>query len=138
MKTTLLTLGTIVSFMAGSTLLTSCGSENKQEEESAEQHDMDTEHSHEGESMAALFACSMHPEITGKEGDKCSKCGMALVASMDKDADGMNDMDMTKKASCPMHPEITGDEGDKCSKCSMALALNEAIENEDGEHNHEN
>ena len=26
-----------------------------------------------------VFACPMHPEITGKEGDKCSKCGMALV-----------------------------------------------------------
>ena len=29
---------------------------------------------------ATVFACSMHPEITGKEGDKCSKCGMALTA----------------------------------------------------------
>ena len=26
-----------------------------------------------------VYACPMHPEITGKEGDKCSKCGMALV-----------------------------------------------------------
>ena len=26
----------------------------------------------------ALYACPMHPEITGKAGDKCSKCGMAL------------------------------------------------------------
>jgi hypothetical protein len=26
-----------------------------------------------------VFACPMDPEITGKEGDKCSKCGMALV-----------------------------------------------------------
>lgn len=24
------------------------------------------------------FACPMHPEVTGKEGDKCPKCGMAL------------------------------------------------------------
>ena len=24
------------------------------------------------------FACPMHPEITGHEGDKCSKCGMNL------------------------------------------------------------
>ncbi|HNR07238.1 MAG TPA: heavy metal-binding domain-containing protein [Saprospiraceae bacterium] len=28
----------------------------------------------------AAFACPMHPEVTGKEGDKCSKCGMDLVA----------------------------------------------------------
>ncbi len=27
----------------------------------------------------AVFACSMHPEITGKKGDKCSKCGMELT-----------------------------------------------------------
>ena len=26
-----------------------------------------------------VFACPMHPDITGKEGDKCPKCGMALV-----------------------------------------------------------
>ena len=24
------------------------------------------------------YACPMHPTITGKEGDKCSKCGMDL------------------------------------------------------------
>lgn len=32
----------------------------------------DTTHVH-------VFACPMHPEVMGKEGDKCSKCGMALV-----------------------------------------------------------
>lgn len=26
-----------------------------------------------------LYACSMHPEITGKKGDTCSKCGMELT-----------------------------------------------------------
>ena len=26
-----------------------------------------------------VYACSMHPEITGKKGDKCSKCGMELT-----------------------------------------------------------
>ncbi|MFM9943986.1 MAG: heavy metal-binding domain-containing protein [Bacteroidia bacterium] len=25
-----------------------------------------------------IFACPMHPEVTGKEGDKCPKCGMDL------------------------------------------------------------
>ena len=25
-----------------------------------------------------IFACPMHPEVLGKEGDKCPKCGMAL------------------------------------------------------------
>jgi hypothetical protein len=32
-----------------------------------------------------LYACSMHPEITGKKGDKCSKCGMELT-EVKKDA----------------------------------------------------
>lgn len=26
-----------------------------------------------------LYACSMHPEVMGKKGDKCSKCGMELT-----------------------------------------------------------
>ena len=26
-----------------------------------------------------LYACPMHPEITGKKGDECSKCGMELT-----------------------------------------------------------
>lgn len=27
----------------------------------------------------ALYACPMHPEVTGKKGDQCSKCGMDLT-----------------------------------------------------------
>lgn len=29
-------------------------------------------------SEALAYACPMHPEVTGKDGDKCSKCGMYL------------------------------------------------------------
>lgn len=37
------------------------------------------EHQHaEGESIT--YACPMHPDITGKQGDICSKCGMELEA----------------------------------------------------------
>jgi len=36
-------------------------------------------HSHDNHSSHAHdFACPMHPEIDGHEGDKCSKCGMPL------------------------------------------------------------
>ncbi|XVJ65056.1 MAG: hypothetical protein HEQ40_02345 [Lacibacter sp.] len=35
-----------------------------------------TEMSHEGGDH--IFACPMHPEVTGKEGDTCPKCGMKL------------------------------------------------------------
>jgi ribosomal protein S27AE len=126
MKNTLLTLGTLVAFVAGSTLLNSCGSGNQKDADSAEQHDMDMDHDAEDhDTMAATFACPMHPEITGKEGEKCSKCGMFLTASEDDKSD-MKDMDMSAMASCPMHPDITGKEGDKCSKCGMKLVLADA------------
>lgn len=26
-----------------------------------------------------IYSCPMHPEITGKKGDTCSKCGMELT-----------------------------------------------------------
>ena len=29
--------------------------------------------------VAELYACPMHPEIQGKKGEECSKCGMALT-----------------------------------------------------------
>ena len=28
---------------------------------------------------AAVYSCPMHPEVKGKKGDKCPKCGMALT-----------------------------------------------------------
>ena len=31
-----------------------------------------------------LYACSMHPEVTGKKDDKCSKCGMKLTEPHNK------------------------------------------------------
>lgn len=37
-------------------------------------------HTHDDTPEAELtYACPMHPEITGKQGDRCSKCGMDLV-----------------------------------------------------------
>jgi hypothetical protein len=33
-------------------------------------------HEHESEHV---YSCPMHPEITGKSGDKCSECGMDLI-----------------------------------------------------------
>ena len=39
---------------------------------------------------ASTYACSMHPEIIGKKGDKCSECSMELTEVM------KNTMDSTK------------------------------------------
>ncbi|HEY5691949.1 MAG TPA: heavy metal-binding domain-containing protein [Cyclobacteriaceae bacterium] len=34
---------------------------------------------HKTEEVAeAVYACPMHPEVKGKEGDTCNECGMAL------------------------------------------------------------
>lgn len=54
-----------------------CKPGNKTESEDSATH-VD-EHHHEGE--APIYACPMHPEITGKEGEICSKCGMKLEHS---------------------------------------------------------
>jgi hypothetical protein len=45
-------------------------SEEEAHADEATEHSDDHEHG---------FACPMHPEITGHEGDKCSKCGMDLT-----------------------------------------------------------
>jgi len=63
---TLFILGTL----ACSVIVTSCGSKPKQEQ---------SEHAAmKNDSTQVVYACSMHPEVTGKKGDKCSKCGMDL------------------------------------------------------------
>lgn len=32
----------------------------------------------------ALYACPMHPEVQGKKGETCSKCGMELTEPVTK------------------------------------------------------
>jgi hypothetical protein len=52
-------------------LFTACN--NAQNKSADKEHQ---QHSHND----SLYACPMHPEVTGKQGDKCFKCGMDLVA----------------------------------------------------------
>ncbi len=116
MKKSIYIIAIIVSFTAGAFLLTSCGGNNSTGAESSEQHDY-------AETGEADFLCPMHPEITGKEGDKCSKCGMFLTKSESKPdemKEHQHEMD-TVAFSCPMHPNEKGVKGDKCSKCKMDL-----------------
>ena len=62
------------------------------------------------------YSCPMHPKEIGKQGDNCSKCGMALTK-----------IETPKPTyTCPMHPKVTGKKGDDCSKCGMALTKVEA------------
>ena len=60
----------ILSAIAMAFVLVSCNQKNK---EAA------TTNSETTESTSQLYACPMHPEVTGKKGEKCSKCGMELT-----------------------------------------------------------
>lgn len=77
----------IVGLLVASVVMTSCG--NKKAEQATEEnhHEQDSTSQHESmpmDSTRTAYTCPMHPEVTGKDGDKCSKCGMALEAVNDK------------------------------------------------------
>lgn len=57
-------------------IMGSCGSK-KQNEEQAETSNQHADHNGKHD-VEHVYACPMHPEVTGKEGDSCSKCGMKL------------------------------------------------------------
>jgi len=50
--------------------LTSCGGQKTQEKQEV------------------VYACPMHPDVKGKEGDKCSQCGMNLEKVEEKEKEG--------------------------------------------------
>lgn len=84
MKKSILNLAIASAFAMGLTMIVSCGGSNEYEHHGhneAEAH----EHIENGrkdsignENTENIYACPMHPEIVGKKGDKCSKCGMDL------------------------------------------------------------
>lgn len=82
------------------------------------------------EVVSAVYACSMHPNMTGKKGDKCPTCGMALVP---KKADAKKEVAAVAYI-CPMKCEgsASNKPGD-CPKCGMKLVA--VTEKKDG-HNH--
>lgn len=53
-----------------------------------------------------VYACSMHPEITGKKGDKCSKCGMELT-EVKKDATQATPVSADAKATVSIKEIVT-------------------------------
>ena len=79
MKKLSLTTLTLLIFIAGTVLFTSCGNNKKAEgQEQTEQDADDTDGKDADKNMA--YVCPMHPEVTGTEGDTCSKCNMKLEA----------------------------------------------------------
>jgi hypothetical protein len=60
----------ILSSIAFAFFFTACNQKSKQ---AAPTHPTTTENT------SKLYSCSMHPEVTGKKGQTCSKCGMELT-----------------------------------------------------------
>jgi hypothetical protein len=65
-----LSLSTLL-LVSGVSIMMSCEKKAKTEEQ--------TPVSEEQEDEETVYACPMHPEITGKKGDVCSKCEMQLT-----------------------------------------------------------
>jgi len=61
----------IFSALIMAIVLTACNSKNKET--------IAPEAATAAQDSSQLYACSMHPEVTGKKGEKCSKCGMELT-----------------------------------------------------------
>ena len=83
------------------------------------------------EVVSAVYACPMHPNMTGKKGDKCPTCGMALVP---KKAQAKKEV-AAAAYICPMKCEGSASNklGD-CPKCGMKLVA--VTEKKEG-HNHQ-
>lgn len=82
MNTKLKTIAIALMALSTSVFVSSCNKTNKTEETTettAVNAGGPTDATAEAEhSEAHTYACPMHPEVTGKEGDMCPKCGMKL------------------------------------------------------------
>ncbi|MCB0490162.1 MAG: hypothetical protein KDC99_16890 [Cyclobacteriaceae bacterium] len=76
MKKSFLNILTIAMIAFSMSLLVSCGGSKTETTEE--------------ETVAAVYACPMHPEVKGKEGDTCGECGMALEKVEEQEGEHMN------------------------------------------------
>lgn len=70
-------------------VVTSCNQKSKEAEtnNSETMHHDSTMVDHDSKTMESdskMYACPMHPEVIGKKGDKCPKCGMDLTEEVTK------------------------------------------------------
>ena len=67
-------------------VLVSCNQKNEKVESTDSKTDtsQSSEKVQPTEATTELYSCSMHPEVTGKKGEKCSKCGMELTEPVAK------------------------------------------------------
>ena len=77
MKKIVLIVTTSLFIAAGGLFLSGCGGNSSSGSKQTEQHE------HSKAAMDShkyqLYTCPMHPEVTGKKGDECPKCGMKLT-----------------------------------------------------------
>ena len=79
MKKSIATIAILAAgFFASTVIITSCNSKKTEQQENQGGEKTDA--------TATVYACPMHPDVTGKEGDKCSKCGMKLEAVKNADS----------------------------------------------------
>lgn len=83
MKKSIASFAFLLAIVFAASLLTmNCsGKKSDQTEEEGHHHhegDSTDNHGAKMDSTQMAYACPMHPEVTGKDGDKCSKCGMKL------------------------------------------------------------
>ena len=78
----------ILAIATTTVLLTACNNNPKVEETS-------TKVQPTNENTNALFSCPMHPEVIGKKGEKCRKCGMELTVPVET-MDNMDHIDSSK------------------------------------------
>jgi hypothetical protein len=91
MKKSVLTIAIFITGLFISSLLViGCGSKKEQTVEENHRH-MEGDTTKHHDEMAMVYVCTMHPEVTGKEGDKCSKCGMKLEAVKSADSTGVHE-----------------------------------------------
>jgi hypothetical protein len=64
----------VAVLLSASVVMSSCGgSKTENQEQTTEEQPTE-----DADMAEAKYACPMHPEETGKKGDVCSKCNMAL------------------------------------------------------------
>ncbi|HBK89860.1 MAG: heavy metal-binding domain-containing protein [Cyclobacteriaceae bacterium] len=73
--------GVFITLFSATLLLSSCGGKSGKTHE----HDKMT-----NDTTQMVYACPMHPEVTGKAGDVCSKCNMKLEAVKGSDTTKMH------------------------------------------------
>ncbi len=68
-------------------ILVACNQKNNEENQEVDLIESDTttmnSSSENQETKEMAYACPMHPEVTGKLGDNCPKCGMDLTATVE-------------------------------------------------------